>query len=86
MWATTALDTTGERLVVECSDVLRFDDYGIAMLVGLAHYGERRHVRSVLVDPPLPLRTRLESTDAAWLCEWRPLVTSRQHGRGRRLV
>ena len=71
--ATIALDSTGQRLVVECSALVRFDDYGIAMLVGLAHYSQRRQVRVLLANPPLPLRERLEVTGMAWFFDWRPL-------------
>ncbi len=70
---TTALATTDERLIVECAEVVDFDDYGIAMLVGLAHYSRRRQVRLELVNPPLPLRQRLEITGMAWFFDWRPL-------------
>jgi anti-anti-sigma regulatory factor len=72
--AAAALDTAEGNLIVECSELVRFDEHGIAMLVGLAHYSEVRQVKVVLVNPPITLRAHLETTGMAWFFEWRPLV------------
>ena len=59
---------------IECSQLQAFDDGGIAMLIGLSHYSQRRQVRVVLANPPATLRQTLEVRGAVWLFEWRPLV------------
>ena len=74
--AAAALDATVGRLIVECSELVRFDEHGIAMLIGLACYGERQRVRIVLANPPARLRQHLEMNGMAWFFEWRPLTPS----------
>ncbi len=72
--ALTALERSQGHLIVECSQLEGFDDGGIAMLIGLSHYSQRRQVRVVLANPPATLRQTLEVRGAAWLFVWRPLV------------
>ncbi len=70
----SALECSHGRLVVECSELQAIDDGGIAMLIGLSHYSQRRQIRVVLTNPPATLRQTLEVRGVAWLFEWRPLV------------
>src|SRR6476619_7799187 len=58
--ALTAIETSHGRLVVECATLESFDESGVALLIGLARYSERRQLRVELVDPPNALRENLE--------------------------
>ena len=73
--ALAALECSRFRLLVECSELRSFDEPGLAMLIGLSRYSERRQVRVVLVNPPESLRKGLEGRGLGWLFEWRPLLT-----------
>ena len=72
--ALTALECSRGYLIVECSELEVFDESGVALLIGLSHYSQRRQVRVVLANPPATLRQTLEVRGAGWLFEWRPLV------------
>ena len=68
-----ALDAAHDRIVLECSALERFDDEGIAFLLGLAEHGAKRSLRVVLRNPTTALRSRLELGGLAWLFEWWPV-------------
>ena len=75
--ASVAVESAQTSLVVECSELRTFDEHGVAMLVGLAHYSARQQVRVVLAHPPVGLRQHLELAGLAWFFEWQPLVDDR---------
>jgi anti-anti-sigma regulatory factor len=75
--ASVAVESAHVLLVVECSGLRTFDEHGVAMLVGLAHYSARQQVRVMLANPPAGLRQHLELAGLAWFFEWRPLVDGR---------
>jgi anti-anti-sigma regulatory factor len=75
--ASLAVESARALLVVECAELRTFDEHGVAMLVGLAHYSARRQVRVVLSNPPARLRQHLELVGLAWFFEWQPLVDKR---------
>ena len=75
--ASVAVESAQTSLVVECSELRTFDEHGVAMLVGLAHYSARQQVRVVLANPPVGLRQHLELAGLAWFFEWQPLVDDR---------
>jgi len=75
--ASVAVESAHASLVVECAGLRTFDEQGVAMLVGLAHYGARQQVRVVLANPPAGLRQHLELAGLAWFFEWQPLFDDR---------
>jgi len=72
-----AVESAHASLVVECAGLRTFDEHGVAMLVGLAHYSARQQVRVVLANPPAGLRQHLELAGLAWFFEWQPLFDDR---------
>ncbi len=70
----TALECAQGHLLVECAELRSFDEGGLAMLIVLSRYIERRQVRVVLANPPEILRQGLELRGLGWLFEWRPLL------------
>ena len=75
--ASVAVESAQTLLVVECAGLRTFDEHGVAMLVGLAHYSARQQVRVVLANPPARLRQHLELAGLAWFFEWQPLFDDR---------
>ena len=69
--AMTALEVSGGLLTVECGELRSFDDDGLALLIGLSRYSERRQTRVVLSNAPEILRKNLDSRGLAWLFDWR---------------
>jgi len=79
--AAVAVESAQTSLVVECAGLRTFDEHGVAMLVGLAHYSARQQVRVVLANPPAGLRQHLELAGLAWFFEWQPLFDDRPSDR-----
>ena len=72
--ALDALERCGGRLRVDGSELLDFDDAGVALLVALGRYGASLGVQVELAGAPLLMRCAIETRGFGTLFTWTPKV------------